>query len=415
MQDALACLFFYGKLAASMLNKLTLSGNLLSRALAGPWSMKLFYLGYFSAMGVYLPYLGLYLGSVGFSGTQIGLAASFFPLAGVVMPPLWGLLSDRFGWRKYLLMAALLAAILTSLLLWLIAHSFAMLLIFLILLAIAISPAIPLADAMTLQWIDERGGSYGAIRVYGSAGFLIAAIVAGTILNAVGIASLFLLLAAVFCAPFLASFFMPGQSKASMARANSRELLFLLRDRVLLLFLLFCMIGYGTFAAYNTFFGLYLRSLGIDTAAIGLASGMASLSELPIMMLSPLLLKRLGVKWLLIIGLSVAVVRWLGYTIFTDYPMLFFFTLLHGVAFASFYVASVTFLDQRVPLPLRTTGQTLFYGTSFGLGTWASTNLFGALYERLHGSTTYLVAAAICAASILGLILLIPRNPSPVS
>ena len=45
----------------SMFNKLSLSGDRLARVLAGPWSMKLFYLGYFSAMGVYLPYLGLYL------------------------------------------------------------------------------------------------------------------------------------------------------------------------------------------------------------------------------------------------------------------------------------------------------------------------------------------------------------------
>jgi PPP family 3-phenylpropionic acid transporter len=406
-------LIFYGKLAASMLNKLALPGNLLTRAMAGPWSMKFFYLGYFSAMGVYLPYLSLYLGSVGFSGTQIGLTASFFPLAGVVMPPLWGLLSDRFGWRKYLLLATLLTAIITSLLLWLIAHSFAMLLIFLILLAISISPAIPLADAMTLQWIDERGGSYGAIRVYGSAGFLLTAIVAGTILNAVGIASLFLLLAIVFCGPFLASFFTPGQNKGSMARANSREVLILLQDRVLLLFLLLCTVGYGTFASYSTFFALYLRSLGIDTAAIGFASGMASLGELPIMMLSPLLLKRLGTKWLLIVGLGAAVVRWLGYATFTDYPALFSFTLLHGISFASFYVAAVTFLDRRVPPELRTTGQTLFYGTCFGFGSWACTNFFGALYERLHGSTMYFVAAAICATSILGLILLIPRDPPP--
>jgi len=84
----LAFLIFYGKLL-SMLNKLALSGDRLSSVLVGPWSMKLFYLGYFSAMGVYLPYLGLYLGAVGLSGTQIGLTASMVPLAGLVMPPLW--------------------------------------------------------------------------------------------------------------------------------------------------------------------------------------------------------------------------------------------------------------------------------------------------------------------------------------
>jgi len=374
--------------------------------------MKLFYLGYFSAMGVYLPYIGLYLGTVGLSGTQIGLTASMFPLASVLMPPLWGLLSDRYGWRKHLLMAALLGAVLASLLLWQIAHSFVILLLLISVLAIALSPAIPLADAITLQWIGQRGGSYGTIRVYGSLGFLIAAIAAGNILNAVGILSLFLLLSIVFCGPFLASFFLPGQSKTNIARVKSHEFVILLRDRTLLVFLFLCMVGYGTFAAYNTFFGLYLRGLGVSTAAIGLASGMATLSELPTMVLSGVLMKRLGVKWLLLIGLGVAVVRWLAYATLTDYPMLFAFTLLHGISFASFYTAGVTFIDRRVPIHLRTTGQTAFYGTTFGLGSWAGSNLFGVLYERLHGSGMFLAAAVLCSASILGLLLLIPRNPT---
>ncbi|WP_161981871.1 MFS transporter [Dictyobacter alpinus] len=374
--------------------------------------MKLFYLGYFSAMGVYLPYLGLYLGAVGLPGTQIGLIASMFPLASMLMPPLWGVLSDHFGWRKQLLIAALLAAVITSLLIWQITHIFVALFIFIIVLAIAISPTIPLADAITLQWVGEHGGSYGSIRVYGSLGFLIAAIVAGSILNVIGVTSLFLLLAIVFCGPLLTSFFVPGQNKVSMARIKGHELVVLLRDRTLLLFIVLCMIGYGTFAAYNTFFGLYLKSLGVSTSAIGLASGLASLSELPVMMLSGILMKRLGARWLLIIGLSVAVVRWLAYATFTTYPILFAFTLLHGISFASFYVAAITFIDQRVPIHMRTTGQTLFYGTSFGLGTWASTNLFGVLYERLHGSGMYFVGAALCTASIVGLLLLIPRKPA---
>lgn len=398
-----------------MFNKLALLGDRLSSVLAGPWSMKLFYLGYFSAMGIYLPYLGLYLGAVGLSGTQIGLTASMFPLAGVVMPPIWGLLSDRYSWRKQLLIVTLLGAVITSLLLWLTAHSFIVLLLCVIVLAISLSPVIPLADAITLQWIGQRGGSYGTVRVYGSIGFLVAAIAAGSFLNEVGITALFLLLAVVFCGPFLASFFVPAQSKVSMAHVKRRELVVLLRDRTLLLFLLLCMVGYGTFAAYNTFFGLYLRGLGVSTRAIGLASGMASLSELPTMMLSGIMMKRLGIKWLLLIGLSVAIVRWLAYAIFTDYSVLFAFTLLHGVSFASFYIAAVTFIDRYVPIHLRTTGQTLFYGTSFGLGTWASTNLFGALYERLHGSGIFLVAAVLCAASLLGLLLLMPRHPAPVS
>ena len=65
--------------------------------LAGPWSMKLFYLWYFMATGIYFPYLSLYLRAIHLDGAQIGLVASTAPLAGVVLQPLWGTLSDRYG------------------------------------------------------------------------------------------------------------------------------------------------------------------------------------------------------------------------------------------------------------------------------------------------------------------------------
>ena len=63
--------------------------------LAGPWNLKFLYLWYFIATGIYAPYLGLYLRAIRLDGAQIGLVASMAPLVGVLLQPLWGLLSDR--------------------------------------------------------------------------------------------------------------------------------------------------------------------------------------------------------------------------------------------------------------------------------------------------------------------------------
>src|SRR4051794_7069609 len=82
--------------------------------LAGPWSMKFFYLWYFMATGIYSPYLGLYLRAIRLDGAQIGLVAAITPLAGVLLQPLWGILSDRYGWRQPVLSLALLAAALIA-------------------------------------------------------------------------------------------------------------------------------------------------------------------------------------------------------------------------------------------------------------------------------------------------------------
>src|SRR5689334_22524799 len=130
------------------------------------WNLKSFYLCYFIAVGIYSPYLGLYFRAIHLDGVQIGLVSSLVPLAGVLLPPLWGTLSDRYRWRKRLINGALLAAALIAPAVVL-AHSFAVLLVLVILLAIALSPAIPLSDATTLETVRQHGGSYGGVRVFG--------------------------------------------------------------------------------------------------------------------------------------------------------------------------------------------------------------------------------------------------------
>ena len=79
---------------------------------------------------------------------------------------------------------------------------------------------------------------------------------------------------------------------------------------------------------------------------------------------------------------------------------------------AGFYVAGVTFIDRRVPPHLRSTGQTLFNGATFGLGSVAGSNLFGVLFDQLHPGGMYLVAATLCALSVVGLALFLPNMPA---
>lgn len=374
--------------------------------------MKLFYLCYYMAAGLYFPYVGLYLRASHLSGVQIGLVASVVPLAGVALQPLWGTMSDRFGWRKPLLVLSLLAAALIAPAVTL-ASSFGAILPLFTLLAVALSPAVPLADATTLEWLRHHGGSYGAVRVYGSLGFLLSSLAVGPFYAGQGIYRLFVLYGVLLFIACLVSLSAPRQRDAA-ALARGEGIVTLLRDRVVLVFLLLALTGYGTYAAYNTFFALYLKGLGAGTGVVGVAAGLASLSELPVMAVAGLVVARLGVKPLLLAGLGAALLRWTAYGLLHDYHVVLLFQLLHGLAFAGFYVAGVTFIDLRVPPRLRATGQTLFNGATFGLGTMLGSNLFGVLFDRLHAGGMFLIAAAICAASMVGLLALMP-NPRPLA
>src|SRR5579872_2412551 len=126
----------------------------------GIWSMRLYYFWFFGAAGIYFPYVSLYYQAIHLDGAQIGLLSSLPPLAGVLLPPLWGILSDRHGWRKRILILSLLTGAILAPFVPLFG-SFLAILLAIVLLAVALSPAPPLADATTLEWLRAHGGTFG--------------------------------------------------------------------------------------------------------------------------------------------------------------------------------------------------------------------------------------------------------------
>ncbi|HVA90458.1 MAG TPA: MFS transporter [Chloroflexota bacterium] len=370
--------------------------------------MKLFYLCFYVATGIYSPYAGLYLQAIHLDGAQIGLIAWLPPVAGVVLPPLWGMLSDHFGWRKPVLAMSLLVAALAAPAIPL-AGGMGSLVPLMGVLAVALSPVVPLADSTTLEWLRQHGGSYGSVRFYGSLGFLLSSVIAGQFLGGRNILALFPVYGLFLFSTFVASLLVPSQDRG-VRLARGEGIASVLRDRVVALFLVCALVGYGTFAAYNTFFSLYMKGLGAGTGVIGLAAGIATLSELPVMALAGWAIRRIGVKPLLIAGLTSDVVRWTAYALLHDYRLALLFQPLHGLGFAGFYVAGVTFVEQRVPARLRSTGQTLFNAALFGVGSVAGSNLFGHLYDHLHASGMFLVAALLCLPALAGVIIFVPSG-----
>src|SRR5205814_837586 len=134
---------------------------------------------------------------------------------------------------------------------------------------------------------------------------------------------------------FAVSFTTPIQIQTNTLSAKYGGIRIILHDRILMLFILFCGVGYSTFQAYDTFFSLYLHSLGANIIMIGIAIGLSVLSEFPAMALADRMIKRLGVKRLLLLGWGLALVRWLAYAAFPNPNLVLVFQLLHGISFTT--------------------------------------------------------------------------------
>src|SRR6185437_14814647 len=105
---------------------------------------------------------------------------------------------------------------------------------------------VPLADYSTLEWLRRHGGSYGAVRFYGSLGYLCSSLVAGQFLGGRRILAVFPLYGTFLLCTFLVSLTIPTQDRG-VRLARGEGIPSVLRDRVIVLFLICAAVGYGTF------------------------------------------------------------------------------------------------------------------------------------------------------------------------
>jgi PPP family 3-phenylpropionic acid transporter len=93
---------------------------------------------------------------------------------------------------------------------------------------------------------------------------------------------------------------------------------------------------------------------------------------------------------------------------------------LHGISFGAFYVASISWVAERAPGSLRSTGQSLFVAATFGIGGLIGFTGSGRLYDAIGGSRLFLIAAvAEVIPFAVAALLLVDRprlaEPTPAS
>ena len=72
--------------------------------------------------------------------------------------------------------------------------------------------------------------------------------------------------------------------------------------------------------------------------------------------------------------------------------------VLHAVTYGAFHMASILYVDRRMPAAAKTLGQALNNALTYGLGLMAGFFLNGWLFERIGSASLFLVSAVIALA-----------------
>ena len=139
--------------------------------------------------------------------------------------------------------------------------------------------------------------------------------------------------------------------------------------------------------------------------------GLGVTAEVLVMLLYPRVADRISPRDLLVLAFASSALRWAGLSLATSRGVIAALSLLHGLSFGVFYVASIAFVVRRVPPHLRASGQGLFAAITFGLGGLVGYSSAGADYDWLGGHRLF-AAATVLELAAAALVLRIPPQES---
>jgi MFS family permease len=359
-----------------------------------------YYILYFAAIGIYLPFLPLFLMRSNITSIQIGFLMSIGPFAGIFAQAVWGTLADRHRRRKeYLILALTLTSIISLLLSF--GNNFASFTVLLLLYAICNSPIVPLSDALVVNTLEDRQ-EYGKIRRWGSLGFALAAALGGLIfshldLSLFGAVEGIILFGSLMFAKSLPN---PYDAKHTIY-ALPASFLSVIKAPDLAVFFIITFLFMVPYNAYSVFWGWHMQTLGASRWWIGLGWTIAALSEIVVFSMGSTWLRRFKLQHLIAMAGIIFALRWVGYSIFQDYHLIVFLQITQSFSFTLFYLAGVEYLNIILPSYLQACAQSAFNAVSFGFGAIVGTVGAGWLIRVGEVQLMYRVSALLTAGGII--------------
>jgi PPP family 3-phenylpropionic acid transporter len=355
---------------------------------------------------VYGTYLPVYLQSVGSTSSQIGLALSLGSLVSILAQPIWGSIADRAKTKNNVLKLMIVCSI-GVILLFPLSDHFAYLLIAICVFTGVQTSIIPLTDTVTLEALDkQKRWTFGNIRMGGTFGFAAMSIAFGFIASK-RIDMMFFIYAAILFVCFMLLFRFPAVSGHQSA-GGKMNIGVLLKNRKLMTYLGISTVLQTLLGYYYTFYPIYMYNMGGNSVLLGWSMVISSLSEVPFLLLSGLILKRVRVAPILLAVSLVSALRWFAFS-FTDNAAWFLpAQLLHGLMFIVLTVTMAVYINSEVPKELKASGQSVNALMTAGVAR-ISGSFFGGIASDAFGIRQVFHfngwLALVCAGFIVWVIL----------
>ncbi|NND97333.1 MAG: MFS transporter [Pirellulaceae bacterium] len=319
-----------------------------------------------------------FLGTIGFQASDLGNTYSVGPIAGLITPLFVGLIADRFFAAQkvlgilHLLGGAIFFAAITvmkgdspspSVLNW----------GFFLGYMLTYFPTLALTNTIAMKNMSDPEKEFPGIRVLGTIGW----IAAGFALTLTGFETtvgMFYMAGGSAIALGIFSFLLPDTppvdsgEKVTVGQLFGLDALSLLKDRSYLVFVISSMLICIPLAFY---YQIASRVVELTRLPIGTTMSYGQISEIFFMLIMPFFFKRLGVKWMIAVGMLAWVIRYALFSLGAPTEirwMIILGVVLHGICYDFFFVTGQIYTDNKAPESVRAQAQGLLVMLTLGLG-----------------------------------------------
>jgi nucleoside transporter len=332
-----------------------------------------------------------YLGTIGFTATDFGWTYAVGPIAGMISPFFVGMIADRFfpAQRVFGVMHILGAAIMLFATTLMKAQNPSADAINMVFFGYQLTyfPTLALANTLAMKNMSNPEKDFPGIRVLGTIGW-IAAGLALTMFGWEKGVEMFYLTAGASLLLGLYSFTLPHTPPVKEGKVTARQVLgldafVLFKDRNYLIFMLSSMLICIPLAFYYQITSRIVEMTGLP---IGQTMSYGQMSEIFFMLVMPFFFARLGVKWMLAVGMLAWVTRYALFSLGAPDEirwMIIGGIVLHGICYDFFFVTGQIYTDQAAPRQIRAQAQGMLVLFTLGLGMAVGAQVAGQI-EAQH-------------------------------
>ena len=354
-------------------------------------------------------YQTVFMKSLGYSASMIGIVNALASVAGIIATPFWGMMSDKVRSLKKIVIFLYIIGAGAYLLVPTSAHIIILglpaLMILIPTMALFRYPFFTLSDTWLVHSSHNKGLNFGRIRSFGSFSFAVGGILVSSLIPIIGIPNVFYISAGIFLVVIWIGLHIDD---VHMNEENKKHLTLkeldvgsLFKNYYYLIFLVFTFFLTLMTACDNNFLPFILEAAGDKAANLGIITGFRALMEMPMLLLFSRFRKKYPLHYLAIgAGVLYAAGAIMTGIFAKNIWHLLLFSVFSGLGSGIWIACGANYIFAIASKHLKATAQTIFGATSSVAGI-AGNLVGGILVDSIGAKHFYVLIGLILLAAII--------------